>query len=225
MANGVTRQRSRFRRVHRWLGTVLVAFVLVLATTGIALNHTSALGLDRQYISWSWLLDAYGMKAPSPYVGMVSVQSLVVVGDGRRVHVLLESGELVESIDLSGALPGDIERIGGAGDRAILESGDILYRSDAEVTRFEAWADGNASDVNWSTAIDPETAGLEALQTAWRGEGLTLERVLLDLHSGRIVATAGVVVMDIVAIGMIVLALSGLILSFRRVRRENGGRR
>ena len=225
MVNGVTRQRTRFRRVHRWIGTVLVAFVLVLATTGIALNHTNALGLDSKYISWPWLLDAYGMKAPSPYVGMVSMQSLVVVGDGQRVHVLLASGELVESIDLSETLPGDIERIGGAGDRAVLESGDVLYRSDPDVAMFEPWADGNASEVSWSSEIDSATAGLEALQTAWRGEGLTLERVLLDLHSGRIFATAGVLVMDIVAIGMIFLALSGLVLSVRRGRRENGGSR
>lgn len=219
MGNGVSRQRSRFRRVHRWLGTVLLAFVLVLASTGIALNHTSELGLDRKYISWSWLLDAYGMKAPSPYAGMVSIHSLVVVGDGRRVHVLLDSGELVESIDLSGMLSGDIERIGGADDRAVLQSGDALYRSDPEVTLFEPWAAGTASEVTWSSATDPDAAGLEVLQTAWRGEGLTLERVLLDLHSGRIVATAGVLVMDIVAIGMIVLALSGLFFSLRRGRR------
>ena len=221
----VSLQRSRFRRVHRWLGTVLVAFVLVLATTGIALNHTSALGLDRKYISWSWLLDAYGMNAPSPYTGMVSIQSLVVVADGQHVHVLLDSGELVEFIDLSGTLPGDIQRIGDANDRAVIDGGEVLYRSDAEVTYFEPWADGNASEVSWSSATDPETKGLEALQMAWRGQGLTLERVLLDLHSGRIFATAGVVVMDLVAIGMIVLALSGLVLSVRRVRRENGGLR
>jgi hypothetical protein len=219
MGNGVSRQRSRFRRVHRWLGTVLLAFVLVLASTGIALNHTSELGLDRKYISWSWLLDAYGMKAPSPYAGMVSLGSLMVVGDGRRVHVLLGSGDLVESIDLSGMLSGDIERIGGADNRAVLQSGDALYRSDPEVTLFEPWVAGTASEVTWSSATDPDTAGLEVLQTAWRGEGLTLERVLLDLHSGRIVATAGVLVMDIVAIGMIVLALSGLVFSLRRGRR------
>ena len=135
------------------------------------------------------------------------------------MHVLLESGELVESIDLSGMLSGDIERIGGADDRAVLQSGDALYRSDPEVTLFEPWAAGTASEVTWSSATDPDAAGLEVLQTAWRGEGLTLERVLLDLHSGRIVATAGVLVMDIVAIGMIVLALSGLFFSLRRGRR------
>ena len=56
-----TNGQTRFRRSHRWVGTVLVAFVLYLAVTGILLNHSSDVGLDRQYIGWSWLLEAYGM--------------------------------------------------------------------------------------------------------------------------------------------------------------------
>jgi hypothetical protein len=224
MTNGGGRHRSKFRRAHRWLGTIVVVFVLLLASTGIALNHTNDLGLDRKTISWSWLLEAYGMKAPPPYAGMVSLQTLAVVGEGQRAHVLLDSGELIESIDLGGILPGAIERVGLAGDRAVLDSGGTLYRSDQEVTLFEPWVDGSASEVSWSAKVDPGAAGLEILQTTYRGDGLTVERVLLDLHSGRIFAKAGVVVMDIVAIGMIVLALSGLILS-GRVRRDNRNRR
>jgi len=73
--------------------------------------------------------------------------------------------------------------------------------------------------------VDPDTVGLEALQVAWRGQGLTVERVLLDLHSGRILAAAGVWLMDVVAVCMIVLALSGLILSLRRGSPENGRHR
>ena len=34
---------------------------------------------------------------------MVGLDTVVAVGDGDRVHVLLPGGELVESIDLGGA--------------------------------------------------------------------------------------------------------------------------
>ena len=140
--NGLT----RLRRVHRWVGATLLLFVVFLSVSGIAVNHASDFGLDRKYISWSWLLEAYGMKAPSPYAGMVSLEQLVVVGDGQRVHLLLETGELIESIDLGVSLPGDIVRVGSAGDRAILDSGGILYRSDKEITLFEPWAAGTEHD-------------------------------------------------------------------------------
>lgn len=199
---------------------MLLAFVLFLSLSGIALNHANDLGLDRRYVSWSWLLDAYGMKAPPPYAGMVSLEALVVVGDGRRVHVLLDSGELIESIDLGATLPGVIGRVGRAGDRAVLDSGGNLFRSDQEVTSFEPWSAGRDAEVSWSAEADPGTAGLEVLQTAWRGQGLTVERVLLDLHSGRVFALPGRLLLDLVAVAMIFLSVTGLVLA--RVRSRNG---
>ena len=207
---------GRLRRNHRWAGAVLVAFVLFLATTGIALNHSGDFGLDRKYVSWSWLLEAYGMGAPEPYAGKTLIGELVVVGDGQRAHVLLTSGELVESIDLGSVLPGMIERVGGAVDRAVLDSGGMLFRSDADITIFEPWAAGNASNVEWSPEVQPDAPGLEAIDAAWRGHGLTIERLLLDLHSGRILSLGGRLLLDVIALGLIALSISGLVLARRR---------
>ena len=212
--------RLWLRRAHRWAGISLVVFVLFLATTGIVLNHAVDLGLDRKYLRWPWLLDAYGMSMPGSYAGRIALESFVVVGDGRHVHVLLASGELVESIDLGQILPGDIERVGRETDRAVLQSAGRLFRSDADVSQFAAWADGDESGVEWSPEIDRNSAGLEVLQAAWRGRGVTIERVLLDLHSGRILASPGRLLLDIVAVGMILLGVSGLFMT--RLRRRNG---
>ena len=205
-----------FRRGHRWVGVSLLVFVLFLAITGITLNHSADLGLDRRYVSWSWLLDAYGMGPPEPYAGKVMLGSLVVVGDGQRAHVLLASGELVESIDLGTSLTGNIERVGHVADRAVLQSGGHLFRSDEDVTVFEPWAGGVATDVSWSAEVEPDDEGLEALRTAWRGRGVTIERFLLDLHSGRILNLPGTLLMDVVAACMILLGISGLVLARRR---------
>ena len=215
-SNGNQRPRHWLRRGHRWVGVSALVFVLFLATTGIALNHSSGFGLDHKYVDWPWLLEAYGLEEPAPYSGMVSLESLVVVGDGRHVHVLLASGELVESIDLTARLPGPIERVGQASGRAVLQSGSRLYRSDANATFFDAWTDGAASEISWSAEVSQDAAGLEALEAAWRGPGLSVERILLDLHSGRILKVPGTLLMDIVATCMILLGLSGLALSWRR---------
>jgi hypothetical protein len=210
---------GKYRRFHRRFGATLVAFVLFLSITGIALNHSSDLGLDRKYISWSWLLDAYGLEAPKPYAGRVVVEPMVVVGDGQTAHVLLTTGELVESIDLGGFLPGDIERVGRVQDRVVLQSGGQLFQSDADVSLFESWEGEATDEIEWSSEIAADTAGLETLQTAWRGRGVTAERVLLDLHSGRIFALPGRLVLDIIGLGLIVLSISGLVLAGRRSRK------
>ena len=55
--------RSLFR-LHRALGASAASFVLMLAVTGVLLNHTEDLHLDNRYVSSSLLLDWYGIKPP-----------------------------------------------------------------------------------------------------------------------------------------------------------------
>ena len=44
------------------IGLFAIALVIILAITGIMLNHTEAFKLDERYIKASWLLDWYGIK-------------------------------------------------------------------------------------------------------------------------------------------------------------------
>lgn len=261
-ARGGARLRIWLRRGHRWLGVVLVFFVLLLSITGIALNHASDWGLDRRYLAWSWLLDAYGIEAPPPtasfadgdfratllgerlYVdgrevaqevtglsGIATLDPLVLVGAQRMVYVITTAGEFVQAIDVGAELPGPIERVGRAGDRALLQSDGKLFRSDPDITGFESWDSESQDNVRWSAATPPEAAQLETIRASYRGRGLTVERVLADLHSGRIFTVTGTVIMDVVALCMIVLSISGLIMWMQHNRREielerrNGGRR
>jgi hypothetical protein len=241
---------------------VLVFFVLLLSVTGIALNHASDWGLDRRYLAWSWLLDAYGIEAPPPTAsfadggfratllgerlyfdgrevaedvsglsGIAALGPLVLVGAERRVYVFTTAGDLVQAIDAGVELPGPIERVGRAGNRALIRSDGRLFRSDPDITGFEPW-DGDLQDgLRWSAATPPEAAQLETIRANYRGRGLTVERVLADLHSGRIFAVTGTVIMDVVAVCMIVLSISGLLMWIQHNRRElelerrNGGRR
>ena len=64
--NGNNSVRRWFRRGHRWVGLSLVVFVLFLSVSGIALNHSGDLHLGGRHVSWSWLLDAYGLEVPAP---------------------------------------------------------------------------------------------------------------------------------------------------------------
>jgi hypothetical protein len=260
--NRGARLRIWLRRGHRWLGVVLVVFVLLLAVSGVALNHASDWGLDRRQLDWPWLLDAYGIHAPAPtasfadgglratllgerlflddaeiaqevagLAGIAVLAPLALIGTNDTLYVVTTAGELVEAIDTTAALPGSIDRVGRDGRRAVVESGGRLYRSDPDITHFAAWDTSARESVQWSSATLPDAAELEALQALYRGRGPTVERVLADLHSGRIFAAAGTLIMDVVAVCLVVLSLSGLILWVQHSRREaeierrNGRRR
>ena len=170
---------------------------------------STARKLKRQFLRWQdW----------------ARLRGLVVVAGDKQALVLTSDGELVEAMDLSVFLRESIERVGTSDDRVILKSGDALFRSDAEISVFEPWGGESDGDIAWSSPSSVEAEQLAAIQTAYRGRGLSVERVILDLHSGRVFSMAGRLLLDIVAILMVVLSLTGIFLSRARNRRQNGNR-
>lgn len=251
--------RHWIRRAHRWIGAVAAIFLILLAVTGIALNHSEGWKLDRHYVSWTWLLDAYGIHAPAPsasfadkgyratlvsatlyfqgrpvaenaaaLTGLAVVEPIAVAGLDDAVLVMTVSGDVVERIDLSSQLGGRIQRVGRTGTAFAVAGGDRLLVSDAEVTAFQVAAGPlPENSVAWPQASAPSAAELETLNEVYRGRGLTAERLIADIHSGRIATAAGRLVMDVVAILLVLLSASGLVLWARRGRRDagNGGYR
>ena len=251
--DGDRKRRSWIRRTHRWLGVTAAVFAILLSVTGIALNHGDDWQLGRRFVSWNWLLDAYGIQAPPPetsfaddghratllgphvyfdgkelprpvesLTGLATIGSLSVVTTREGVLVVSGDGELVQYINLSNELPGPIERLGRAGDRPVLDSNGALFVGDADVTAFTPWPGAETGKVAWSVASTAPAKDVEQIQEAYRGSGVSVERVLADIHSGRIVALAGPALLDIVGIILVVLSVTGLILWFRPRDQSNG---
>ena len=82
-----------------------------------------------------------------------------------------------------------------------------------------AWQEFDDVEAQWSVvATLPETLRAELLQP-YRGAGLPLERVSLDLHSGRMLGPLAVYFMDFIALLFIFLALSGSCMWLRHMWR------
>ena len=88
---------------------------------------------------------------------------------------------------------------------------------------------GGIDSLNWqATTLDqplipvrrqsPPASLVTAIRKDVQAHALTVERILLDIHNGRLFGLIGVVVMDSAAIALIALSLSGLLLwvSYRR---------
>lgn len=237
MQRADTRPRRSLFRWHRTLGALAALFVLVLAGTGLALNHTDALQLDRHHLTSAWLLDWYGV-APPPLQrayragdhwisqwggrvyfdaqpldaqgtlhGAVSVHGIVALGIGSRVLLLTDAGELVEGLGTAEGVPGSIERVGLSGrDRLVLRSAGDDYRADPDLLRFTR----TAVAADWAQPAPLPDALRERIAAGFRGEGLRLERVLLDIHSGRILGRFGPFLMDAAALALVFLGTSGV---------------
>jgi hypothetical protein len=223
---------------HRRLGLLALVLIVVLALTGIALNHTEALRLDQRTIENDVLLDWYGLNPrnqprtfpagghritqwdeqlffdQTPLIisdqalkGAVEFNGMIVGALQRSILLLNQQGELIERITLMDNMV-PIHRIGTNPDRlVVLSENRTLFAADTQVIE---WETVEFESIRWSQAETTPTDLQDELKTVYRGEGLSLERVLLDLHSGRLFSAQwGVYIMDASALILLWLGLSG----------------
>jgi hypothetical protein len=239
---------------HRRVGVLAAFFVLVLVITGILLNHSSQWGLDRRFVDWPWLSQAYGDdSAELPafqlgehwvsraangriyfdsvevapcrgrLIGAVAADGLLVAGCAEELLLIAGSGELVESVTASTGLPVPLQAVGLVGSQVVLQVEGDWWRADMEQMDFSQRAAAGGTVIR-QLAPDrlPETVRQEIpVPDHW----LTWERLLLDLHSGRLFGRAGVLWVDGVGVLVGSLATSGTVMWFlhrrckqRRVR-------
>jgi hypothetical protein len=237
--------RRPWRRLlvwHRRLGLAAALLVCVLAVTGLALNHGEALRLDSRQLRTAWLLDWYGIErpppvsfaadahwvtwweptlyldghpvteSPAPLGAAPAGPDLIAVAFADGLLLLTAEGTLVERLGLA-ALPGTLRAIGTApaGTLTVATEGGI-FTADAELL---GWQPSSATPVWARPAPLPETIRAR-LAAAAGGLGLPIERVLLDVHSGRILGSWGPWLMDAAALGLLALAATGLLTWWRR---------
>ena len=249
VSQGTASPSSRVRRVlhrwHRWLGLAAAPLVIVLVVTGLILNRSPELGLDRAFAENRWLLAWYGIAPSGPalayrvgenwligfgetlylnaepvksgtgtLVGAVAADGMIVAALPQSLYLFTPEGELIEKLG-GPLLPGALEAVALApGGGVLARSAAAAFASDADVTRWES-ADG-VEVGTWSMPAPPPEALLRAVLLRHRGQGLSWERVLLDLHSGRLLGQAGPYLMDAAAVLLGLLAASGVYNTLRR---------
>ena len=93
----------------------------------------------------------------------------------------------------------------------LLKSGNDSWQADAD---FISWkqVDAPLPEPDWSVPSAIPDDLKQAITHQYRGEGPSLERLLLDLHSGRFFGPVGVLIYDLIALALGFLAISGLVL-------------
>ncbi|VAW50293.1 hypothetical protein MNBD_GAMMA06-651 [hydrothermal vent metagenome] len=223
---------------HRRVGLFALVLVIILAITGIMLNHTEQFELDETYVNNSWLLNWYGIEPEDEPIsfrvgehiisswhdqlffddvaitsleqnihGAIAGEQFIVVALDNVLILLTPDGELVEHVSTSISFS-DIQRLGMKYKRPVIETSEPLYyMADEHILDWDVIAN---EDIKWTEEYPLTKNEKEKLLIAYRGNGLKLERVILDLHSGRIFGSYGVYLMDAAAIALLWLSLSGL---------------
>lgn len=231
---------SSFYVWHRYMGVSAALVVLIVAVTGLLLNHTEDFQFDQEYIQSDWVLDWYGIRAPDTLqtflagdryvtlmgehlylnrreiegnyrklVGALLFEDMFIVAISNNILLLTPRGELIEQLQDKDGVPANIKQIGvDANGTLIAQTNHGYYQPD---TNFLDWKKSATEPINvhWSKPGPLEPRLKNALQHHYRGEVLPVERVILDLHSGRFFGHLGPWIFDAAAMLLILLSLSG----------------
>jgi hypothetical protein len=218
------RRRQILARWHRRLAVVIGLWLVLLAITGVFINHAHDWALDRSPLPDALQHMVYGIDAradyctPYPALGTecrdVFARLALPAGElllgVSRLLLLDGQGRLVESLPAG--------QLGLAGLEAVLQRGESIYLRDGRQTvrTDPELMDWEPMDSEAAAALDDDPWQLRP-----RGEtGITWERLLLDLHAARFLGPGAKYVNDLLAALILVLAFSGAWLWRAKRRRD-----
>ena len=234
------------RRWHARIGLAAVVFFLFLAATGVVLNHTSGLDLDARYVHATWLARWYGIAAEPPRrafrtathdlvaangrwaldgrvsgekfpqpIGVVELPDMIVVASSASLYLYGNDGVLIERLERN-ALPAvPIQAIGAGAQRLVLRTASGTFESSDALS----WQPGPRDAIAWSAPADLSIAERERY-AEMLGPGISVQRILIDLHSGRFAGRYGPLAVDLLAVFLGALSLSGAWLFLKRKHRR-----
>ena len=227
--------------MHRRVGVVASLWLLMVAITGLLLQHSDHLNLRQKKMNWPWALKLYGLPVDS-WGPAYAVGGDTVVQRGNRVawgeHVI----NSLPSDVLRGAfiLPAPRQGVALVFESEIWQFDENFKPVDRQLqvdglpvplqkvalvgdrlhieSQNKAWSSPWPNLELW-TPDEAKVVYMKPLNFQPKGvlepEGLAWERVLLDLHAGRWLGIGGTWGSDLSALALIYLIASGLWLNFR----------
>ena len=152
--------------------------------------------------------------------GVKTITGVSLVATTRGVWLYDADARFVDRFDP----PGIPLRLGNSGDAALLETDQGTFLADADFLSWSVWSlpslrsDEDAPLANWAIAQPPTQEHSRAFQRLYLDKVVSWERLLIDLHSGRMFGWFGPYVIDAAALALLIVAITGLLLAARPSR-------
>ncbi|MEJ2116187.1 MAG: PepSY domain-containing protein [Gammaproteobacteria bacterium] len=235
---------AKLHKWHRRIGLLASAFIIFLVSTGIVLQHSDELGLPTKHLASGWLLNYYGIK-PNPITtyqlgnqtishagynlylsgrpivenvnnlfGVIYLDNQIIIATSNSLIVIDHDGNLFDEITKLDGLVESPLGISKSADQTLILRGITKYWESKN--DLYNWQEYNGAHPKWATPSITLPALRQVIEAHDMSQQISLERFLLDAHSGRIFGKYGIYIIDVAAILLMVLASTGIWLWFAR---------
>lgn len=229
------------RRWHGLVGAVIVFFLFYLLLSGLVLNHIDILKLNKREVSYPWLMRWYGIHAADPTqgyllgksyfswgddkwvlddkllpssvgqpVGAVEVRGINYVATASALYLYQSDGQLLDKVEKQSLPAYPILALGKMGSNVMLQTPSAVFAS----VDGQNWEKSSTTGMTLSSLQDLP-ADVKRRSADILAPGISLQRILLDVHSGRIFGRYALWVMDVASLVLLALGLSGFWLYWR----------
>lgn len=229
------------RRWHGLVGAAIVFFLIYLLVSGLVINHVEILKLDKREVSYPWLTRWYGIHVADPTqgyllgksyffwdddkwvlddkllpgsagqpVGAVEVRGINYVATATSLHLYQSDGQLRNKVEKQSLPAYPILALGKMGNHVMVQTPAAVFASVDGLN----WEKSNSTEMTLSSLQDLP-ADVKRRSADILTPGIPLQRILLDMHSGRIFGRYAIWVMDIASLVLFGLGLSGFWLYWR----------
>jgi hypothetical protein len=230
--------KKSINQIHKFTGIAVCVFLIHLSITGIFLNHTEDLGLDEKYTASPMILALYNISMPSqnesflvdnifisrfgdqifmdnqpiiksesPIMGAAFSNQILAIALPNEMILLTQEGELIERITSSSELPENIKKLGVSEDILYLKTPNQVWQSSDQA---QAWEVSDSNFNGWSNEVTMPDEQTKRIEMYFSGKGVSLEQFFLDLHNGNIIKNFGKWFLDLIAIFLLLLSISGI---------------
>ena len=229
---------------HRYIGIGISLLVIILSVTGLLLNFSDSLKLNRSYVGTSWILEHYNIGSFSvtsfssddriisqasefiyldgnyilnlndSIVGVINLESDLLIATESSLLLIDKQGQIIDELSNYSGLPEEplgisITKQG----QPVLRGVNTYWKGTKDLT---AWQPLKGPHPKWVAPISTPDEINTAIQQHARSNEINYERVLLDLHSGRLLGSWGQNIMSIASALLLLLAATGIIIWLRK---------
>lgn len=228
------------RKMHRWIGLIASIWLLLLASTGLLLQHSHDWNLNKTYIGNSFLLKSYGIgeqfvafeqnnhqltqldkqliqdntptiKLSENINSAIYHKSNWIIATNSQILWIDSVGEIIKTLDNLDGIPTDIKNLG-------LYNYEIYFKIYKKTYKLDDLSikKNIESKIHWAKPKINNKLKKLAIQLTSENY-LSYQQLIFDFHAG---ITTPLLINDIAALALIFLSLSGIVL-FLKKRKTN----
>jgi len=170
-----------------------------------------------------WLDNKLLLESDSHIIAAALIPSAQTVSDqmvlavsSDQIYLFNLQGDLIDQLGEELGLPKNISAVSVDNTNVVVKTATGYFQTN---TDFFSWKKVNfVVEPHWIKSVKASKKAITKAKLAYRSQFLTLEKLILDSHSGRFFGLFGVLFMDAVAILLILLSLSGVYVWIRYAR-------